>query len=408
MDALRYGREIRWLFQVGMLIFLVTVGLGAAAGMQFIDFTESQSLTHLHAGVIGWITLGVMAAGLWLYGGTAGRRGDERWVPWAAIVLIISVPLFVLAWWLDSPALLAPAGSLVLLGIVMYVGWLLREAARIGYRNLTTPQLGVAVGIVTLVVGSAIGVLIAGQMAGGTYELPVMIHFVHAETQISGYLLVAAMALAYWRLHGNDRTAAGTWMVWLLFAAGVIIAGSLLANSVEGTIAFVPLDLAAFAIFLRLAWRKVLAPGWLQRDSLRHYAVAIPFALFYLAIFIYLVLGLTLLGLWADPSQIPENLIPASSHPLFVGTATMTLFGLLFDLNRDKRSIWPWADHLVFWGITLAVAAFTLAILVEADEAFRVITPILGASILVGVVVHSVRLWSRAEVGVAGEVPSPA
>ena len=54
--------------------------------------------------------------------------------------------------------------------------------------------------------------------------LPVMIHLVHAETQISGYLFVSAMALAYWRLHGNDRTAAGTWMVWLFFAAGVIIA----------------------------------------------------------------------------------------------------------------------------------------------------------------------------------------
>jgi hypothetical protein len=29
MDSLRYGREVRWLFQTAMLVILVTIGLGA-------------------------------------------------------------------------------------------------------------------------------------------------------------------------------------------------------------------------------------------------------------------------------------------------------------------------------------------------------------------------------------------
>jgi uncharacterized protein (DUF486 family) len=406
MDALRYGREIRWHFQAALLIFIATIALGMAAGIGLIEFSPSQALTHLHAGVIGWISLGVVAAGLWLYGGTTPREGSERWVTWSSVLLVGSVPLFVLAWWLDSMPLLAIAGSLVLLGIVAYVVWLLGRAARIGYRRLTTPQLGIALGVVTLVVGSAIGVAIALQEATSAFQLPQTIHLVHAQTQESAYLFLAAMALAYWRLHANDRTARGTWMVWLFFAAGVIIALSLLANSIEGAAAFIPFDIAAFAILLTLAWRRIVSPGWLAAGSARHYAVAIPFAAAYLAIFIYLVLGLTVLRLWADPSQIPSNLIPAVSHPFFVGMVTNVLFGLLIDLTGQRRPLWPWADHVLFWGMNLAVAAFTVAILLEADDWFRLITPILGLSIFVGIAALTARLWSSSEQATPQEVPA--
>ena len=73
---------------------------------------------------------------------------------------------------------------------------------------------------------------------------------------------------------------------------------------------------------------------------------------------------------------------------------TNILFGVLFGLNRGRRDIWPWADHVIFWGLNLAVAAFTAAILFNADDLFKFITPVLGLSILTGIVTHSVRLWS--------------
>jgi hypothetical protein len=277
---------------------------------------------------------------------------------------------------------------------VLFVWWLLRQAFRIGYRNLTTPQLGAVVGLVTLVVGSTLGVLLKIQFATGTTILPPENAApAHAETQISAYLVLVAMSIAYWRLHGNDRTRGGTWMVWLFFVGGVFVAIALLANILPLSILYVPLDIAAFVLLLRVTWGKVVAPGWLSGGSARHYAIAIPFALVYIVIFVYLLTGFVVLKLWADFSAIPPNLIPATEHPLFLGMVTNILFGLLYDLDHDRR-IWPWADHVLFWGLNLAVAAFTIALLANAQDAFKVITPVLGISLLVGIAAHTMRLWA--------------
>ncbi len=151
---------------------------------------------------------------------------------------------------------------------------------------------------------------------------------------MSAYLVLVAMSVAYWRLRGNDRTKRGTWMVWLFHAGGAIIAVALLAGAIMASIAYIPLDIVAFVLFFTLAWRRVVAPGWLAADSARHHAIAIPFAIVYLAIFIHLIYGFAIARLSKDIFEVPPQLIPASEHPLFVGMVTHTLFGPLFDLNR--------------------------------------------------------------------------
>ena len=395
MHALRYGRQAGWLFQAAMLIFLVTVGLGMARGLGIIDFEDrNQVLTHLHSGTIGWITLGIMATALVLYSTGDDRPAGGALLSWASGLLVIGVPVYILAWWTGNLPFRAISGSALLLGIVLFVGWLVREAARIGYARLTTPQLAAVVGLVTLVVGSALGVTLQIQFASSTSVLPGDPIGAHAETQISAYLVLVAMSFAYWGLRGDDRTARGTWMIWLFFVAGAIIAISLLADVFELSIMFVPFDLAAIIIFLTLTWRRVLAPGWLQAEATRHFAAAIPFALFYFGMFVFIIVGFAGLQLWETFEDIPENFIPAAEHPLFVGMVTNILFGVLFGLNRGRRDIWPWADHVIFWGLNLAVAAFTLAILFNADDLFKFITPVLGLSILTGIITHSMRLWS--------------
>lgn len=405
METLRYGREIRWLYQAALTIFLVTIGLGMARGIGLITFeNRNQLLTHLHSGAIGWITLGIMASVLWLYGGSEPRRGGERWVNWTSILLIVAVPLYVIAWWTGNLPFRATAGALVLVGIVAYVVWLVREAAAIGYSRLTTPQLGAVVGLVALVVGSTLGVLLQIGFATKSTLVPGESVGAHAETQVSAYLVLVAMSVAYWRLHGNDRTARGTWMVWLFFLGGAVNTVALLANVPPVTILFIPLDIAAFVLLFSVVWRRVLAPGWLAADSARHYAIAVPFGLVFLVIFMVLIGGLVA-QVWKEFTDIPPNLIPASEHPLFVGMVTNTLFGLLFDLNRSRRSIWPWADHVVFWGISLGVAAFTIAILLNATSAYAFITPVMGLSILVGIVTHTMRLWATPS---GAEAASPA
>ncbi len=407
MEGLRYRQEVRWLYQGAMLVFLVTIGYGMARGLGFIDFSDpNQVLTHLHSGTIGWVTLGILATVLWLYGGTAPRTADDRFVTWTSVLLVIAVPLYIGAWWAANLPFRAVSGALLLVGIVAFVAWLVREAARIGYSQLTTPQLGAVVGLVTLVVGSTLGVLMQIEFASGNVFLPGGAIGAHAETQISAYLVLIAMSFAYWRLHGNDRTVRGTWMVWLFFAGGVFVAIALLADILPLSILYVPLDIAGFVILLTFVWRKVLAPGWLSAGSARHYAIAIPFALVYLIIFIYLLIGFAVLQIWKDFSEIPVNIFAASVHPLFVGMVTNILFGLLYDLNERQR-IWPWADHVVFWGINLAVAAFTAALVLDVPDAFKFITPVLGVSILVGIVAHTLRMRAAAAPDVMS-APAPA
>lgn len=194
-------------------------------------------------------------------------------------------------------------------------------------------------------------------------------------------------------------------MVWLFFLGGLIVAVSLLANQVQGAGAYIPLVIAAFVLLLTLVWRRVLTPGWFIAASGRHYAAAIPFTIVYLAIFLSLIMGFAVLQIWADFSEVPPGLIPASIHPLMLGVVTNTLFGVLIDLDRDQRHIWPWADHVVFWGMNVAVAVFTLALLVQAEWAFAIITPVLGISILTGIVAHSLRINARSSVAAA---PAPS
>jgi uncharacterized protein (DUF486 family) len=408
MHALRYGRQAGWLFQTAMLVFLVTIGLGMARGLGIIDFEDrNQVLTHLHSGTIGWITLGIMASALVLYSTLDDRPAGGGFLSWTCLILVVGVPTYIVAWWTGNLPFRAIAGSFLLLGIVLFVVWLVREAARIGYRNLTTPQLAAVVGLVTLVVGSSIGVTLQIQYASNTSVLPGDPVGAHAETQISAYLVLVAMSFAYWGLRGNDRTARGTWMIWLFFIAGAIIATSLLADVFELSILFVPFDVVAITLFLTVTWRRVLAPGWMDADATRHFAAAIPFALFYFGMFVFIIVGFAAFQLWASFEEIPANFIPAAEHPLFVGMVTNILFGVLFTLNRERRDIWPWADHVVFWGLNLAVAAFTLAIMFNADDLFKFITPVLGLSIFTGIVTHTMRLQaggsaSAEAMGVAG------
>lgn len=395
MEDLRYGREIRWLFQTAMLVFVVTIGYGMARGIGLIDFSDqTQVLTHLHSGTIGWITLGIMATVLWLYGGRGSRTDGDRFVTWTSLILVITVPIYILAWWSANLPFRAISGTALLVGIALYGYWLLRAAGRIGYRRLTTPQLGAVVGLTVLVVGSTIGVVLQIQFATNTSVLPGDPIAAHAETQVSAYLVLVAMSLAYWGLRGNDRTRRGTWMVWLFFAGGVIIALSLLAGSFQTATLYIPLDLAAFVVFLTVVWRRMISPGWLAAGSARHYAIAIPFSLVFFAIFVFII-GAFVGGVWSDPNEIPQNLIAAAAHPAFVGGVTNILFGVLLDLNRERRQTWPWADHVVFWGINGAVTAFTIAILLDATGLFAVITPVLGLSIFIGIVTHTLRLQSR-------------
>src|SRR6266850_5500086 len=100
MGTLRYRQEIAWLLQIAMLIFVVTVLIGIANGTKVFGTLERNVLlTHVHAGTLGWITLGVAAACLWIFGGSSPRSANEGIVRGLSIALAVAVPLYIVAFW---------------------------------------------------------------------------------------------------------------------------------------------------------------------------------------------------------------------------------------------------------------------------------------------------------------------
>ena len=77
----------RALFLNAMALFTITVLIGILNGLDLVEFSHNQLLTHVHAGTLGWITLSVFGASLWLSLRTAfcptvsyaGRRPRRCW-----------------------------------------------------------------------------------------------------------------------------------------------------------------------------------------------------------------------------------------------------------------------------------------------------------------------------------------
>lgn len=90
----RYRTEITALFRVALVIFVVTVVIGIANGTKvFGTLDRNVLLTHLHAGTIGWITLGAAAVTLWLFSGAATGSGPRP----LAVGLAVTVACYVAA-----------------------------------------------------------------------------------------------------------------------------------------------------------------------------------------------------------------------------------------------------------------------------------------------------------------------
>src|SRR6266852_2390078 len=186
--------DIRLLFQAAMLVFVITVAIGILNGLHLVgQLSADVLLTHVHAGTLGWITLSVFAAGLWLFG-----EGGEKstYVRTISILAAIAVPVYILAFLSGNLIARAVFGFPVLLVIIGYFGWIIARSRQV---RLTVARLALLGGIFTLIVGSVIGVILQVQFATST---PVSTGALaaHPATQVVGYLLLIGMAISEWRL----------------------------------------------------------------------------------------------------------------------------------------------------------------------------------------------------------------
>ena len=397
MGTLRYRPEIGWLLQIAMLIFVATVLIGIANGTKvFGTLDRNVLLTHVHAGTLGWITLGVAAACLWIFGGTAPRAANEGFARGLVIALAGSIPLYVIGFWSGSFVARAALSTPVFVAIIILLGWSIREGRRIGLGRLSTPQLSTIAGLTSLVIGSSLGVYAQFAFATGQQFDPMNIIGGHVTAQVVGFLLLLGMGLIeYWhRPEPTPASWAGRIQVGLLFFGALGIALGFALGQPQAAGGAVLLEVPALVIFLiRVGW-SAMRSSWTRAGSGRHAAVAVPFLILNVGSIIYLVLALFVLNIYKDFSEVPTSVAVTLDHALFVGVMTNLNFALLIGFTADRPAMLPWADNLIFWGMNAGVAGFIVVLLANITFFERLTAPVMGIAILLGLVTFTLRLWT--------------
>lgn len=369
-----------------MAVFVVTVVIGILNGIDAVQFERATLLTHVHAGTLGWITLSVLAATLWIFGSAFPARA-ARWIAWLAIA---SVPVYVLAFFTGQNAFKAIAGAGVLAFIVATFVVTVVAARR---APLSVARVAVVVAFGTLTLGSTIGVLIQLQYALVRELLPSGAIGGHVSAQVVGYLVLMGMAIPEWRLRpdavGVSRAALA--QIVLLFLGALLVTLGALLDVQPLLGAFIPLEIAALAIFLTRLGPRAVRSRWLALDSERQFAIMIPYLIANVTLLVWLVAGVVT-GRYSDFALIPPWLIFAFDHAMFIGVMTNGLFGLLYDLTRERRNKWAWVGHLTFWGTNIGLLGFVLGLLLEVTLLKQLFTPLMGGSILLSLLTFAVRL----------------
>ncbi len=382
-------------FQYGLGIFALTALIGLANATKiFGDIDRNALLTHLHSGTLGWITMGVFGIALALFGRNGSMIGPN------VLLSALATAAYVLAFWSGNFYARAIFGVVMLATIFGWWAWVLYRASAQGYGRLTNPQLSIVLGLTTLVIGSTLGVIV--QILYATNNLNdqnAVLIGAHASAQVGGYLILVAAGVAEWILNpAVGRTRGGEIQSWLLFLAGLTLAIGFLANVQPLLIVSNVLQLAGIIMVAVRLGRRVLGAAWGAPTGARHAAIAIPF----MALGLVLLIALVQMSIAAqgDFSKIPPGFLNALNHAMFVGLSTNVLFGAVLTLMANRPRVWPWADHVIFWGLNVGAASF-IAVLIfvgtsAGSSAFAhpvaFTAPIMGLSVLLAIVTYSIRL----------------
>lgn len=384
-----YSSEVRWLFQAALLVFTITVSIGILNGFHFITLPRQVLLTHVHAGTLGWITLGVIAICFWLFGEATPADRNARAVRALSLLAAIGIPIYVLAFLSGNLTARAIFGFPVLIAIVGVLIWLVGRARRV---TMTVPRLAVLAAIATLVVGSTIGVLVQLELASKSQFLPDGAIGGHVTAQVVGYLVLIGMAIGEWRLKNTPGLSwPGIIQVGLLFLGGILITIGAVLNVQALLGAFIPAELAAVIIYCVRLGPQLRRIDWLAPTSDRHFGLVVPYLVLNLGLLMWLITGVVT-KTYARIELIPLWLIFAFDHTMFIGVMSNSLFGLIQQVSRSAERFWPWAEQVVFWGMNGGMIGFVLTLATDQRSLEKLFTPIMGGSILVGIITYSVRL----------------
>lgn len=404
------GRDIRLLLQAGLAIFAFTVAIGILNGLDLIEFDRKMLLAHVHAGALGWITLGFLGASLWIFSEGRALDGWSARAPrWLSYGVVAAVALYAVAFMLGNLNARLAGGILTLLVVVGFFSWIVAQSRRM---VLTVAHLGMLAAMTTLTIGAVLGIILGIWLKGGLKFLPEGIFTTHPTTMVVGYLILAGMAITEWRLISSRRPFTadrwGTTQVVLPFLAGLVLTVGALLDNIAIISANVPLEIAAVIIYVVRLGRRAIQSGWLEGGPGRLYGLSAAFLVANVGLLTYLIIAVVT-GAYGTPpdfARIPPWLIFAMDHAMFIGVMTNALFALTAEVTREQRALRPWADHLIFWGMNIGLVGFVVGLMQNAAALKQTFTPIMGTGILIAIITYTLRLQARRPAAAAEARPA--
>lgn len=381
-------RQIRLMLQVGLLLFVWVIAVGIINGLGLMELSRPLLLSHLHGGMLGWITLGILAATLWLFGSSEPALDGKtlrtiRSLSWLAIV---GITLYVIAFATTIGVLRPLSGTLTFAALVGFGIW---AFTRVRAVTLTVPRLLILVGLTASAIGGAFGV-INGLAMALEFSVPTSFFAAHPGTMTVGFIMPVAMGLAEWGLRRNEpdapATRAGKVQVALMALSFAWVLGLTLADLPEVAGAGIVFAVIALIIFFVRIWPAARRTSLVARTAERH---ALAGGILLGVTIVYIFIAIQAAG--GNFTMIPHNRIVAFTHLEAVAASTNAMLAFVVFLSRRSTPAGV-LDDVVFWGLNVGVIGFVVALTIDVSALYVLFVPVMGIALLIAIGVHVVAL----------------
>jgi hypothetical protein len=377
--------EIRTLLLAAMVIFSYTIGIGILNGTDLVDFDKRRILSHVHGGTLGWLTLGVFAAALWLFGDgksvSARERQVVRFLTVAAILSVVSyVAAFAFTYGNWRPIL----GTVTTAVIAGFTVWVIYRSR---FTELGVPHVGFLAALGTSIVGGVLGILLGLELATGDNWLPGDVG-AHPATMVVGFLVPVGLAMAEWAFFfpkPPKATRLGVIQMAFPFAGGLVLMLSMLLEVTALAPIAILLQIAGFAIFLKRLWPSFRSVSLSEASPGRHAIMTAVGLAFVIGLAQYFVIKYE-----GDFDLVPAHQLLALDHGQFIGMMTNALFAMLMAATVGPRG--NRVDQVVFILVNVGIAGFVVGLLGDVTALKRIFTPLMGTGLVIGLAVYAARL----------------
>jgi hypothetical protein len=379
--------EIRVLMLAAMAIFTYTIGIGILNGMDLVEFDQRRILGHVHGGTLGWLTLSVFAAALWLFGdGRPVAPRERTLIRFLAGAAIISFVAYVYAFSTTYGNLRPILGTMSTAVIVGFFFWVLYRTRGM---TLSVPHLGFLAALGTSIAGGVLGILLGLELATGDNYLTDGGEDAHPGTMVVGFLIPVALAMAEWAFffpNPPKATRAGAIQMVFPFVGGVLLMLGLLLDITPLAAASVLLEVVGVVIFIYRMWPSIRALRWDAMSAPLHGVAGAVGIIFTIGLAQYFIIRYE-----ADFDLVPSHQLLSLDHATFIGAMTNSVFAMLLAATvaggRGTR-----LHYLVFLMVNVGLLGFAGGLLFDATALKRIFAPIMGVGLLIGLAVYALAL----------------